>query len=114
MKPILVPKFFCLHPGKITNHGDAKNNTTSTLDTAFADPDCETICQKRNVMIPIGIGDPFGSSADKWQKMMTLQVPHEPLVERVRSCRGKAITHLSPLRKSLAIHHHTTSIALCA
>jgi hypothetical protein len=51
MKPILLPPFFCLPPGKITNHGDAKNNAVSTLDTAFADPDMETIRQKLTDMI---------------------------------------------------------------
>lgn len=44
MKPILLPRFFCLPPGKITNHGDAENNAISTLDTA--DPDMETIRQQ--------------------------------------------------------------------
>jgi hypothetical protein len=45
MKRILLPPFFCLPPGKITNHGDAENNAISTLDTAFADSDLETIRQ---------------------------------------------------------------------
>lgn len=43
MKRILLPPFFCLPPGKITNQGDAQNNTISTLDNAYADPDMETI-----------------------------------------------------------------------
>jgi len=38
MKPILLPPFFCLPPGKITNHGDAENSAISALDTAFANP----------------------------------------------------------------------------
>lgn len=46
MKRILLPPFFCLPPGKITNHGDAENNAISTLATASAYPDMETIRQK--------------------------------------------------------------------
>ncbi len=42
MKPILLPPFFCLPPGKITNHDDAENNAISTLATASADPDMES------------------------------------------------------------------------
>lgn len=51
MKPILLPPFYCLPPGKITNHGDAKYEAISTFDTAFVDSDVETIRQKPKKMI---------------------------------------------------------------
>ena len=50
----LLPPFYCLPPGRITSRGDAENNAISTLDTAFADPDMETIRQKLKKMTPNG------------------------------------------------------------